>query len=133
MAEGDAEYINKLVGASEQEKRKNRILLSIFVAGIIGFVVLVYNRPAMNHAEVLEEISFPPTAQQLYKLSRVRLSLDRSYWSTRMSIRSTRQPCSSTSTRSCRPSPSLDPSSSASLRPRCSEHTRAIFCPFQYT
>ena len=34
----------------DDEKKKNRILLSIFVIGVIGFVILVMNRPAMKHA-----------------------------------------------------------------------------------
>ena len=48
--DGEGETFAHLLDHIDDEKKKNRILLMIFVAGVIGFVILVVNRPAMKHA-----------------------------------------------------------------------------------
>ena len=87
-----------MIEGSEQEKQKNRILLSIFVVAIIGFIVLIFNRPPMKHSEVLKGISFPPSAKDLYKLSQVKLTLLRFLFSIKINILCTQSLCSCIST-----------------------------------
>jgi hypothetical protein len=79
MTEENSEHLTKFIESTEEEKRKNRILLGIFVAGIIGFVILLCFRPPMKNAHVFNEASFPPSAKDLYKISQVDADLDR-YW-----------------------------------------------------
>jgi uncharacterized membrane protein YdjX (TVP38/TMEM64 family) len=38
---------------------------------VAGFIILLYNRPPFDHPEVFSQISFPPSAKDLYKLSQV--------------------------------------------------------------
>lgn len=51
--------------------KKNKILLGIFVTGVIGFLILLYNRPPLTDEHAFDNISFPPTPQDLYYLSQV--------------------------------------------------------------
>jgi hypothetical protein len=72
-AQGSSPSLND---SRSEYSRKNRILLMIFAAGVVGFLVLIYNRPS-SEEHVFDGVSFPPTAQQLYKLSKVLLCLRR--------------------------------------------------------
>jgi hypothetical protein len=45
--------------------------LLIFLVGVIGFAILVYNRPTLSNPHVFDGISFPPNPRQLEKLANV--------------------------------------------------------------
>ena len=109
MSEREIENIKKLVENIEHEKKKNRILLSIFVVAVIGFFILLYNHPHMDHQDVLESVSFPPTPKDLQRLATVWLKRYRSSWSIKKNILRTRLWYSYICTRYCKPSQSRDP------------------------
>lgn len=46
---------------SSDYDKKNRILLGIFLLGLFGFGVLLYNRPIIENQDHLNNVSFPPT------------------------------------------------------------------------
>jgi hypothetical protein len=54
-----------------EEKRKNRILLSIFLLAVVGFAVLIYFSPPFADPTIFYQASFPPSAHDLYRISQV--------------------------------------------------------------
>lgn len=73
MSTSSEKHVASLIEDNASESRKNRILLTIFVVGVIGFVVLLYFRPPFTNADVFEQVTFPPTAHDLYRVSQVRI------------------------------------------------------------
>ena len=61
--------INQFIGNEEEYRKKNRILLVIFVVAVIGFLVLLYNRPTLADPHMFDDVSFPPTPKDLYNIS----------------------------------------------------------------
>lgn len=63
MAEEKPHELHQFIEPSHEETKKNRILLGIFVLGVIGFVILFIYGPNFKNPEIFKEIGFPPTAQ----------------------------------------------------------------------
>ncbi len=62
---------NNYTKSTNDEGKKNKILLTIFLIGVAGFIILIFNRPHLTNPEVFDNISFPPTPHDLYNVSKV--------------------------------------------------------------
>lgn len=58
-------------GSEADYRRKNKLLLAIFIVAVLGFILLMYNRPTLTDPHIFDEMSFPPSPQNLYDLSQV--------------------------------------------------------------